>query len=150
MWLLKLSSKSQKSCLAKICSCWSLRRVRHSGCLGHGSSIGQVAHMLQDGQAGGHPHGLPANVRSVYKCSLEVLLGTTIILSCLLGAAGGWGRCMSPEVLPLHLAREMYSAGKEKQALCPALVSSVFLLVLCNATLHIALQECPGWGSRSC
>lgn len=69
---------------------------------------------------------------SVQVCSLEVLVGTTIILSCLLGAAGGWGRCLPSEVLSLHLLREMYSARNVKHALCPALVS-VFLLLLCSA-----------------
>lgn len=149
MWLLKLSSKSQECCLAKICSCWSLPRVRHRGHSRHVSSTGQVAHRAGSSQSlqGATPAGWMSRgtsrwfsskpVRSAWSCVVKRHLWVPYSSSCFppQGCRRLWKVLPPEQALPQHLAKEMCSAGKKKHA--PAakrdLVSFMLLLLLCSA-----------------
>lgn len=143
MWLLKLSSKSQECCLAKICSCWSLPWVRHSRHSSHGSSTGQVAHRACKGQSsrvdeqGDTQWSSSKSVGSAWKCIVKRHLWYHTHPSCFPPqGCRRLGKVLPPEQgLPQHLVEEMCSAGKKKHA--PAakrdLVSFVLLLLLCSA-----------------
>ena len=88
MWLLKLSSQSQKSRPAPTCGCRSLPGARRSGRSRHGSGTGRAARTgctgprEQDGRAGGHPGGLQQTCQvSVRERSREARVGAMLIPS---------------------------------------------------------------------
>lgn len=156
MWLLKLSSKSQECCPAKICSCRSLPRVRHSGHSTHGSSTGQVAHRACKGQScrvlsRGTPRWSSSkSVSSAWKCvvkrHLQVPYSSLLLRSPGLQEAGEGAasrtRLATASCRGNVLCREektCSSCQKGSGVLC------AFAAAL-QCPLHVPQQECPDCG----
>lgn len=139
MWLLKLSSKSQECCLAKICSCRSLPWVRHSRHSRHGSNTGQVTHRACKGPV------QQGDIQMVFQQICQVSLEVSSREDCSVCRT-------SLTTASCRDVQEMCSAGKKKHA--PAarrdLVSFVLLLQLCSAPCTYLSRSALAGGFQDC
>lgn len=155
MWLLKLSSKSPKPCLAKTCGCWSLPRVRHSTCPRNGWSMGLGAHTDCEGQSSRIDKlEVVRIVRSACKHVVVVVRWLWLPHSpppaspgCRkLGKALRFPRNLIADLGRGNGLRRTRSVSSWREGA----VSFVPLLLLCSAPGTHLCRSAPGWGVRGC
>lgn len=148
--MLKLSSKSQECCLAKICSCWSGTADTQTW---FEHRAGSTQSLQGASPAGWMSRGTSRwfsskSARSEWKCTVERHLWvpySSLLLEAGEGAASRT-RLATASCRGNVLCREektCSSCQKGSSVLCASAAAL-------QCPLHVPLQECPGWGFWDC